>query len=124
MKRNKNIDQHEYRARYLEKCSGYTFKINWTSDRPFDPKNSLVEVILILEDGQEYTSDFITRKKIEEVFEENKQTGYCADGTYYCRPNMIIVDEITEETIKKTIDDLASTSKPLEEKGYSAFLLR
>lgn len=40
------------------------------------------------------------------MFEKNKRTGECARGAYFCMPNRILVEEISETNVKKTIDDL------------------
>lgn len=85
---------------------GYTFKIHWTSSQPFDPKNETVEVRLRTKDDRNYSANFTTKSFLDYMFEKNKRTGECANGTYFCMPNMILVEEITEQSVKKTIDDL------------------
>lgn len=91
---------------YQDKYSGYTFRLNWTSSEPFNPKNETVEVRLTTRDGQEYSANFTAKSFIDYMFEKNKRTGECAKGTYFCMPNMILVEEISEQNVKATIDDL------------------
>ena len=40
------------------------------------------------------------------MFEKNKKTGECANGTYFCIPQMVLVEEISEQNVRATIDDL------------------
>lgn len=94
---------------------GYSFRINWTDSKPFDPKKETVEVRLTTKDGQEYQANFTARKFIDYMFEKNKRTGECANGAYFCMPEMIIVERIDDSHIKSTIDDLI---KNLEIQNY------
>lgn len=91
---------------YNGKYDDYGVRINWTSSEPFDPKNETVEVRLTTKDGQEYHANFTARKFIDTMFEKNKRTGECAEGTYFCMPGMIILEEINDQNIRTTIDDL------------------
>ncbi|MDP7006369.1 MAG: hypothetical protein QF718_09190 [Phycisphaerales bacterium] len=84
----------------------YRFRFNWTSSEPFDPRNETVEVRLTTKDGQEYFTNFTAKNFIDYMFEKNKRTGECAKGAYFCMPNMILVEEISEKEVKATIDDL------------------
>jgi len=99
----------------MDKCRdkfiNYSFRFNWTSAEPFDPKNETVEARLITRDGQEYYANFTARGFIDYIFKKNKRTGECAKGTYFCMPNMILVDEISEKNVRATIDDLISNSE-------------
>ena len=85
---------------------GYEFRLNWTSSEPFHPRNETVEVRLTAKDGQEYSANFTAHGFIDYMFVKNKNTGECAEGTYFCMPNMILVEEISKENVRKTIDDL------------------
>ena len=89
-----------------DKYEGYSFRINWTSSEPFDPKNETVEVRLNTRDGEEYHANFTAKNFIDYMFKKNKRTGECAEGTYFCIPGMIIVEEINNQNIRGTIDDL------------------
>lgn len=93
-------------SEFHDRYNGYSFRFNWTSSEPFDQVNGTVEVILTTKNGQEYSVNFITRSFINYMFEKNKRTGECAKGTYFCMPNMILVEEISERNVRTTIDDL------------------
>ncbi len=100
---------------YNNKYKNYSFRFNWTSSKPFDPKNETVEVILTTTDGQEYYANITASGFIDFMFDKNKKTGECANGTYFCMPSMILVKEITEQNVRMTIDDLIEN---LEVKTY------
>jgi 23S rRNA A1618 N6-methylase RlmF len=93
-------------TKYNGKYDNYNFKINWDSDELYDPKNEALDVSLFTKDGQEYHANFTTKNFIDHMFEKNKRTGECANGTYFCMPDMIIIEEINDKNIKATIDDL------------------
>lgn len=85
----------------------YKFRIDWTSSEPFDPENEMIDVVLTTQDGQEYWANFTTPKFINYMFEKNKRTGELLSGTYFCMPdNIVILERLTEDNIKATIDDL------------------
>ena len=90
----------------LEAGDGYRFRFNWDSSNPFDPQRDTIEVRVVLPDGQEYYMDFATPRFINFMFEKNRRTGECAGGTYFCMPNLILVREITEQSVRETLDDL------------------
>jgi len=85
----------------------YNFRIDWTSSEPFDPESEMIDVVLTTQDGQDYWANFTTLKFLEYMFEKNKRTGELLSGTYFCMPdNMVIVERLTEDKIKATIDAL------------------
>ena len=91
---------------YQNKYQGYNFRFNWTSSEPFDPKKETVEVRLTTRDGQEYSANFTAKGFIDYMFEKNKKTGECAKGAYFCMPEMILVEEVSERSVRATIDEL------------------
>ena len=91
---------------YQDKYKDYNFRFNWTSSMPFNPRNETVEVRLTTKDGQEYFTNFTAKGFIDYMFEKNERTGECSSGTYFCIPNMILVEEISEQNVRTTINDL------------------
>ncbi len=89
----------------------YQFKINVPNPARYDPANAAVEVEVTLKNGQRYRADFITRSFIDYVFEKNNRTGECAQGTYFCMTNPIIVTKIDQDNVKNTIDSLICDSE-------------
>ena len=90
----------------LKKFEGYDFRIDIPDRENFNPLNEAVEVVLSTPAGERYSANFITKKFIDYIFDKNRKTGECANGTYFCMPNMIIIRELNERDVKTTIDDL------------------
>ena len=97
----------------------YEFEIDIPDKKHFNPLNEAVDVTLITKQGEKYSANFITREFLDYIFDKNKKTKECANGTYFCMPNLIIVNEIGKESIKTTIDDLI---KNQEIENYFSFL--
>ncbi len=89
-----------------KKFGGYKFEIDIPDKEHFNSLNEAVEVTLITKQGEKYSANFITRNFLDYIFDKNRKTKECANGTYFCMPNLIIVNEIDKEPIKITIDDL------------------
>lgn len=88
------------------KSGEYSVEIKWDSSVPYNPKDDVVDVRIKTKTGEEYSADFITLKHLDYLFEKNKRTGECLDGTYFCMPGMIVIEEITDENVRRTVDDL------------------
>ena len=82
------------------------YQVTLHTPHPFAPEHDVIDVTLTRGDGQKYWANFITKTFLDSLFEKNKQTGECAGGTYFRMPNMIVVERITELTVRRTIDDL------------------
>lgn len=89
-----------------ERFRDYQFRVNWYSSQPYNVESEAIDVRITTKDGEEYQANFTTRKFLDYLFEKNKRTGECASGTYFCMPGMIVVERLTDENIKRTIDDL------------------
>lgn len=99
----------------FEYFKDYKYRINWDNSVRDTPLEDVAEVRLTTKDNQKYYADFVAKDFIKYVFDKNKKTGECANGTYFCIPNMILVEKINEENVKKTIDSLIEN---LEIKDY------
>ena len=86
--------------------AGYTFEIVWYYSRPLNPECETVEILLTTRSGDMYMSNFATLHFIEKILKDYRTTGDCASGTYFSMPGLVILEKITPETVKKTIDAL------------------
>lgn len=93
-----------------ELFTGYTFEIVWYYARPLNPECEAVEILLTTRSGDKYMSNFTTLQFIEKMLKDYKTTGDCASGTYFSMPGLVILEKITPETVKKTIDSLIEES--------------
>ena len=71
-----------------------------------DPNNDNVDVQVTFPNGESFSAVFFTPQNIETLMKHYKKTGECANGLYFWASDMIIVQELTEHTICKTIDNL------------------
>ena len=71
-----------------------------------DPDNDNVDVQVTFPNGESFSAVFFTLQNIATLMKHNKKTGECANGLYFWTSDMMIVQELTEETICETIDNL------------------
>ena len=88
-----------------KKFEGYEFEIDIPDKGKFNPEISAVDAIIITKDGKRYSANIVTKDYVPWVFEKNRRTGECANGTCWGRKdNLIFVRKITPEEIKTSID--------------------
>ncbi len=87
----------------------------------YDPANLAVDISISTPEGNKYIANFVTRKFLDYIFEKNRRTGECSSGTYFCMPGMVVLEEITQSSVKKTIEDLIQ-NREMEEyfRNYDA----
>ena len=73
---------------------------------PLDPDNDNVNVQVTFPNGESFSAVFFTLQNIDTLMKKYKKTGECADGLYFWASNMMIVQELTEQTICEIIDNL------------------
>ncbi len=73
---------------------------------PLDPNNDNVDVQVTFPNGESFSAVFFTLQNIVTLMKHYKKTGECAKGLYFWTSNMMIVQELTEEIICETIDNL------------------
>ena len=112
---------NDLERRIRETFSGYSFEVRWPYARPLNPECGSVEVELTTKNGDKYLSNFVTLEYIRRISRKNKVKGECADGVYYWMPQMVVIERITPENIRKTIDymiehlEIDETFEKLEE---------
>jgi hypothetical protein len=94
--------------KYVKKYRDFKVRIKWLSSEELNPDFNIVDVILETGDGNKYSSNFITRRYLDYLFEKNKRTGECAGGVYFAVPNMVVIEKLTDEQVKRTIDDMVN----------------
>ncbi len=83
------------------------YTVTWVDyEEELDPFNSNLDIHVEFKDGARYVATFFTLKNIESLFQKNRRTGECSDGTYFWAADMIIVQEMTEENILRTVQQL------------------
>ncbi len=88
----------------------YTFKIYFPGEEKINPNNESVDLI-VNKMGKKYTGTLMTLNYLNNIFNKNKETGECANGSYFCMERLVIVNDLKKETIKKTLDGLIETGE-------------
>ena len=70
-----------------------------------------VDVEVRLDNGKFYTATFFTLENVRSLLTRYKSTGECANGLYLWTVDMIIVENLSKETIRKTVDDLIESGE-------------
>lgn len=86
-------------------CKDYQLTIYHGID-PIDPDNANVDVQVTFPNGENFSAVFFTLQNIATLMRGYEETGEGANGLYFWTSDMLIVQELTEETICKTIDTL------------------
>ena len=72
----------------------------------WDPVDDNVDVEIRLDDGRRFVATFFTLENLRTLLARYRDTGECDYGRYFWAADMIVVKELTTETIVKTIEDL------------------
>jgi hypothetical protein len=97
-------------TKVIDKRTTYSsIEIFWPYSEPMTD-NDAVDVYVYMADGTKYVATFVTLSHVQNVMGKDKATGESAAGTYYWQSNMIIVKNLTEENVRKTIDDMIEQS--------------
>lgn len=86
-------------------CNDYQLTI-YNGIAPLDPDNDNVDVQVTFPSGESFSAVFFTLQNIDDLMKHYQKTGECANGLYFWTSDMIIVQELTQEFICKTIDNL------------------
>ena len=86
-------------------CDDYQLTI-YSGIAPLDPNNDNVDVQVTFPNGESFSAVLFTLQNIDTLMKKYKKTGECADGLYFWASNMMIVQELTEQTLCETIDNL------------------
>lgn len=74
----------------------------------WDIKNENTDVIVKFENGTRWVASFFTYSNISQLVEKNRRTGECLGGKYYWATDMILVDEVSRQSIEEVINYLIS----------------
>ena len=77
----------------------------------WDPDNDNIDVEVIMIDGQRFCATFFTIKNINKLIQNYKKTGECKNGLYFWASDAILVEQITEDVIRESVDDLINNGE-------------
>ncbi len=72
----------------------------------FDSMEDNCEVYVTLKSGSKYVATVFTVKGIEKVMQTYRETGECAEGSYFWCSDLLILSIINESCIKKAVASL------------------
>jgi len=72
----------------------------------WDIHNDNTDVIVEFDDSTRWVASFFTYSNISKLVEKNKRTGECLNGKYFWGSDMILVDEVSRESIEEVIKHL------------------
>lgn len=73
---------------------------------PLDTINANVDVHVTFPNGESFSAVFFTLQNIETLMKDYKETGECANGSYFWTSDMLIVQKLTEQTICEIVENL------------------
>lgn len=71
-----------------------------------DTSDDNIDVVVTLEDGSKHGATFFTPKNITTLMAHHEVTGENCHGRYEWCVNMIVVRELTTETVKEVVADI------------------
>jgi uncharacterized Zn finger protein (UPF0148 family) len=73
---------------------------------PWDKEDGNMDVIFSLSDNTKWVVTFITYKNILSLRDKNRKTGEMLNGLYFCATDMVIIEDLREETILQVLEDM------------------
>ncbi len=73
------------------------------------PRNANSDVVVTFRDGRRWTATFFSYDNIETMRRKTQETGECLAGRYFWASNMVLVHELTRDTVEQVVQDLLST---------------
>jgi hypothetical protein len=70
-----------------------------------------VDVEVIFPNGERYWGTFFTLNNIRMLFEKNRHSGECGNGLYFWSVDMVIVETLSEQAIRDTVNHLIDTGE-------------
>src|SRR5436309_2781589 len=71
-----------------------------------DPADDNVDLEVRFGDGSRYAATFFTLNNLRSLFEKNQRTGECKGGLYLWASDMVILKELSQDSISETVADL------------------
>lgn len=70
-----------------------------------------LDVLIDLEDGRRFAATFFTIKNVQSLMRRHRESGECASGLYLWASDMILVESISVETIRRTVAGLIESGE-------------
>ncbi len=70
-----------------------------------------IDVVVMLQDGSQRTVTFFTLKNIQSLLSEYKKTSECLSGKYFWAKDMVIAEDLKEETIRAIVTEMVKNGE-------------
>jgi hypothetical protein len=81
------------------------------SDALPHPLDENIDVEVVFDDSIRFVATFFTLENVRGLFRRNQVTGECRGGLYFWASDMILVERLTLEAVKETVEDLLLTGE-------------
>lgn len=95
----------EYIKAYRDRFMGYEVEM-FKDEQERDLRRHSKYVTIKTRRGEEFSTNFITNVYIRKMMRRWKKSGDYARGSYFPTAKVVLVRNLKENTIKKTIDDI------------------
>lgn len=94
----------------IETLTGDGYEISVVvGDEPINPEQDALNVIVNLEGQGNYAAVFGTLQWVRERLDHYRQTGECASGLYFWTADLVIVEVLTLDVIRRAVEDMIET---------------
>ena len=87
------------------------FKLQVVGPQVWSPTDDNVDVEVRLPNGDLYVATFFTLANLQRLFEKNRESGECLSGRYFWASDMILVEELTIESMTDAVEDLIANGE-------------
>jgi hypothetical protein len=109
---NKKTGEGCWGALSVTRLADTPYTIEWVSDLfGIDPHDDNVDIIVRFTTRERYTATFFTLTNLRSLMEGYRESGECASGLYVWSSHMVVVNQLTTETVEQTVADLLASGE-------------
>lgn len=76
-----------------------------------NPLDDNIDIEVKMADGRRFVATFFTIQNIVTIMRRYEVTGECKNGLYFWASDMVILRELTEHSIRATVQDLVDSGE-------------
>ncbi len=76
-----------------------------------DPEDCNIDVVVRFADGEQRTATFFTLKNVASLMRNYAETGECMSGRYFWAVDMILVQRLTPEVVRATVEEMVRSGE-------------
>ena len=94
----------------IQSTTKYSVEIFYGNE-PMGVDKGNVDVEVIFSDGRRFGGTFFTLSNVEALMSQYKASGECAAGLYFWCSDLIIVEDLSRQSIERCIADLLQSEE-------------